>query len=193
MAKLNLALKIRWAITARLELSENYCEYGKWRSQQTEKTSKNFWKNSSPTKVKCLEVIILGNWSDRQFHSLCFNYHFDLAHPILPVIFCHYYSTVTSSFTPPKIRDDVMADVGKHEIRTRLILKDCVQQKYLLIKEETSGAWAFPADVVRKGNSIAETAQNLFNKARFSIGEWQLSLSSCISCVLQTWLNPSII
>lgn len=64
-----------------------------------------------------------------------------------------------------------MADVGKHEIRTRLILKDCVQQKYLLIKEETSGAWAFPADVVRKGNSIAETAQNLFNKARFSIGE----------------------
>lgn len=59
-----------------------------------------------------------------------------------------------------------MADVDKHEIRTRLVLKDSEKQKYLLIRNEATGACMFPGETVRQGKTIEETAQRLFNQAR---------------------------
>ena len=60
----------------------------------------------------------------------------------------------------------IMADVDKHEIRTRVVLRDSEKQKYLLLRNEATGACMFPGETVRQGKTIEETAQRLFNQVR---------------------------
>lgn len=61
-----------------------------------------------------------------------------------------------------------MADVNKHEIRTRLLLKHFEKENYyLFVRKDKSDTWSLPSNSVGRLQSIEESAKSISNSVSY--------------------------